>query len=93
MLYSLIKETGHGRPKSKSTNKKNYEIIPTPSPPPYQRNLGIAKLPFYYPLSSARTIVENGFGILVRPFIIFYTKIFLQGANSTKIALYCLCIE
>ena len=30
MLYSLKKETGHERPKDKSTNKKNYEIIPTP---------------------------------------------------------------
>ena len=33
MLYSLKKETGHERPKDKSTNKKNYEIIPTPCPP------------------------------------------------------------
>ena len=30
MLYSLKKETGHETPKDKSTNKKNYEIIPTP---------------------------------------------------------------
>ena len=30
MFYSLKKETGHERPKDKSTNKKNYEIIPTP---------------------------------------------------------------
>ena len=29
MLYSLKKETGHERPKYKSTIKKNYEIIPT----------------------------------------------------------------
>ena len=33
MLYSLKKETGHGTPKDKSTNKKNYEIIPTICPP------------------------------------------------------------
>ena len=36
MLYSLKKETGHERPKDKSTHKKktkkNYEIIPTPCP-------------------------------------------------------------
>ena len=31
MLYSIKKETGHERPKEKSTNKKiNYEITPTP---------------------------------------------------------------
>ena len=30
MLYSIKKETGHERPKDKSTNKQNYEIIPTP---------------------------------------------------------------
>ena len=34
MLYSLKKETEHERPKDKSTNKKNYEIIPTPPVPP-----------------------------------------------------------
>ena len=33
MLYSLKKETGHERTKDKSTNKKNYEIIPTPFRP------------------------------------------------------------
>ena len=33
MLYSLKKETGHETPKDKSTNKKNYEIIPTLCPP------------------------------------------------------------
>ena len=33
MLYSLKKEMGHERTKHKSTNKKNYEIIPTPCPP------------------------------------------------------------
>ena len=35
MLYSLRKETGHERPKDKSTNKnkKNSEIITTPCPP------------------------------------------------------------
>ena len=32
MLHSLKKETGHERTKDKSTNKKNYEIIPTPCP-------------------------------------------------------------
>ena len=34
VLYSLKKETGHERPKDKSTKKKtkNYEIIPTPCP-------------------------------------------------------------
>ena len=36
MLYSLKKETGQERPKDKSTNKnkKSYDIIPTPCPPP-----------------------------------------------------------
>ena len=37
MLYSLKKDTRHETPKDKSTNKKtktNYEIIPTPCPPP-----------------------------------------------------------
>ena len=34
MLYSLKKGTGHERSKDKNTNKKNYEIIPTPCPPP-----------------------------------------------------------
>ena len=33
MLYSIQKETGHETPKDKSTNKKNYEIIPTLCPP------------------------------------------------------------
>ena len=33
-IHSLKKETGHERPKDKSTNKnKNYDIIPTPCPP------------------------------------------------------------
>ena len=31
-LYSIKKDTGHETPKDKSTNKKNYEIIPTPCP-------------------------------------------------------------
>ena len=36
MLYSIQKETGHETPKDKSTNKKNYEIIPSPlSPHPH----------------------------------------------------------
>ena len=35
MLYSVKKEAGHERPKGKSKNKKNNEIIPTPCPTTY----------------------------------------------------------
>ena len=35
MLYSIKKETGYERPKDKSTNTKNYEIIPPLSPLPH----------------------------------------------------------
>ena len=30
MLYSLKKETGHERPTDETTNKKTYEMTPTP---------------------------------------------------------------